>query len=151
MSAATPQQPGLRAFVVYDRALSYHLPFPVTNDDTAPLLHHGDTVLVDTRQRDPISKELFLIEWLSGQRQIVLCWHPRCKPDHPIAKLFNVGRYKPDPRLAEWCPPNGDEPLRWADGPYSATALAQKLIGRVVGLLEPRFEEPRKLVTEARP
>ncbi len=46
MTAAAPQQPGLRAFLVYDRAPPDHLPFLVTDDDSAPVLRPGDTVLL---------------------------------------------------------------------------------------------------------
>ena len=132
------QQPGLRAFIVFDEVPTGYILHEVQDDRMAPFLSRGDVAVIDTREADPIHGELSLIEWQSGRQQII-----------------EVGRFdRPeniegwDGQSEYWCAFWRMELLsfdceranhaRWFDGPYPEAAFAEKLLGTVVGIYEPR-------------
>lgn len=143
---SAPQQPDLRSFIVYDRLPPGCVVHPITNDDNSPHLRPGDLALIETADREPTQGELFLIEWHSRD------------PDTPrlaIVETFRRGalegwmvggtRARPCVNLL------GEEvhrPIRWADGRWTNAALTTMLRGRVVGVLAPRFEEPKRITQE---
>ena len=62
----TPQQPGLRSFIVYDALPAGHAAYPVMDNRNEPHLHVGDIVVVDPNDTMPSDGELFLMEWKSA-------------------------------------------------------------------------------------
>ncbi|MBI0475740.1 hypothetical protein D9601_10290 [Sphingomonas sp. MA1305] len=154
---AQPQQPDLRAFVVYGHVPDGCIAHLVTNNDSAPLLHPGDVVLIDTDQRDPIHDDLFLIEYGKGTPQ------PK---KHIVEVMLRSGRYgygaeRPGEYYdgVAWFtgayarPRSYEEYMRrvragtaihggcMIDGPVSNDEggnayMRDRLVGRVVGLLE---------------
>lgn len=157
----TPQQPDLRAFILYDRIPAGCIAFPITDDDSAPLLRAGDVALIDTTDRDPAEHELFGIQWNCGARSIVELWAlPGRYSSGPNGEMIDsrgwwAGPYnRPRSRQALASTYWARRPVPCSDGPYASEGpnagyLPSKLLGRVVGILEPRFEEPRRL--EAQP
>lgn len=163
MSALVPQQPTLRAFVVFDTLPAGCIPFLVTDERTAPLLRPGDVAVIDTSERSPAEHELSLIRWNDGRTTIVEAWTQPgrygCGPNGEMidTRCWYVAAYDRPRTNAHWCEAIEARPLRWgfADGPYAtegphAGALSRKLVGRVVGILEPRFAEPMRTAGEVR-
>lgn len=159
----TPQQPELRPFVVYDRTPAGCMPFLIANDDTAPLLRPGDVVLIDTRQREPIHRELFVIDYQSGpkrlRRNVVELFSKVGRfgggklGEHRERAAWYLGAYNRPRSAAEgeqWV--RQGRPLRMVDGPLVADHppavkyLRNQLIGLVVGILQPRFAEPLRQI-----
>lgn len=160
---AQPQQPELRPFIVYDRMPAGCIASVITNDDTAPLLRPGEVGLIDPSQREPVTDELFLIQWDSGTRSIVEAiprtLHLAAVDDRPAhdALVWFVAVYnrpKTPEQVAAWR--KAKRIIRTVDGPYAtegphAGYLQSKIVGRVVGILAPCFEEPKRLGGEVRP
>jgi hypothetical protein len=135
-----PQQPDLRAFVSYTSLPPHCVAFQVTNNDCLPHLRPGDIAIVDTRQREPAPHELFVIEYGRGRRPTRQIVELYTKRTGWWANACNRPRsYNPDLRA-----------VSGADGPYAMEGegldyLCDKLVGQVVGILEPAFEEPKRL------
>lgn len=156
-ASALPQQPGLRSFIVYDCLPPGCIAFPVTDNDAAPLLRVGDIAVLDPVEPEPIEHELFVIEWgrSSGnpRRCLVELWQREL--ENAEGKFFGwfAGAYnRPRTQQEAFRRARAEGVLRcFIDGPYPARGskngdyLPSLLIGRVVGILEPRFEEPKRL------
>lgn len=134
---ATPQQPGLRSFIVYDRVPAGHAAYPITDDRNAPHLHMGDFAIIDPSDTDPCEGELFLMEWHSS-------------PGH-----YSANETFSKPGITGWCigpvaQPEwvkeaiaaGAPPVRWCDFGYKTEALRERLMGRIVGLFQSTYSEP---------
>lgn len=151
------QQPDLRAFIMYDTAPRGWIPHLITDDEAAPILRPGDVVLIDPTQRDPIHRELFVIDYGRGQpgasRNVV---EMKCQDHTDGRREFRGWWSHPYNR-----PRSRDESRRWieerrrirfSDGPIDAgnpdgmLYLRTKLVGRVVGLLSPSFTEPMRQI-----
>jgi hypothetical protein len=160
----TPQQPELRAFIVYKHLPEGCIAFPITTDDSVPHLRKGDIAVVDTGDREGAERELFVIEY--GRTS------PR-GPTRHVVELFTKQHTGSGGRefLGWWAgaynrPRSREEFLARAprtgivsgfvDGPYAhrdyphpgdpqADYLPSLLVGRVVGILEPSFEEPKRI------
>ncbi len=132
------QQPGLRSFIVYSRAPDGTFVREVLDDANEPHLREGDFVAIDPADREPIVGELYLFESTSyrqddpGRLKIIQAtWNDGWKGWMIAAtnRLFDI------PSV------NGVvmEKIRFFDGPYTDEMLSQKIIGRVVGIVEPDF------------
>jgi hypothetical protein len=135
---APAMQPGLRSFIVYDRLPEGCAAFPVTDNRNAPHLAAGDMVVIDTRDHDPSEGELFAVEWMSGRREVVETFHLPKIPGWCVGPLAPQMPMALDGTVVTM-------PGRWCDFPYRHEALADRLIGRVIGILEPKFAEPMRL------
>lgn len=153
---ATGQQPDLRPFIVYDDAPIGCIAFVVADDETAPLLRPGDVVLIDTRDREPSDRDLFVIQWSSGRRSIVETFLRQVRyeqgSDAEAVESFGwcVGAYSRPRSYAEIIAAARRGSFRPVDGPYAAEGamagyLQSKLIGRVVGLLQPPLQEMKRI------
>lgn len=149
------QQPELRAYPVFDKLPKGCIMFPVVGEAAWPVLRHGEIVVVDTTQRDPIHGELFIIEFgkESGRPSKHLV-----ETFGRILNLVTDGVAKPS---LGWMvgaynrPKTAEEARLWVDqgranvfcdGPYASEGrnagyLPSKLTGRVIGILEPSFDE----------
>lgn len=147
---------GLRALFAFDAVPAGCIVVPVTEDDLAPHLRPGEFAIVDTEDREPISGELFLVAWMvgldrDGRERTALCqaeWRPSASPDGRDQSAWRVGslRRRRTPEERERLVEAGryDE-LGWSNGPYKPGMLEQQVRGRVVGILAPTFEEPKRL------
>jgi hypothetical protein len=160
MSALVPQQPNLRAFVVFDELPAGCIAFPIVNQDSDPLLRPGDVAVIDTNDRRA-DADLFLIEWgrssPAGPRRVLIELYPK-RGRYGVSAMegskWYAGAYA-RPRTAEAAVAAiiaGDKKCStFVDGPYDLEGerngdyLPSLLIGRVVGILEPRFAEPKRV------
>lgn len=107
---------------------------PVPDEDTAPHLHCGEFAVIDTRDRDPIIGEIYVIERnatptgaVPGKRRriVEVCVFG----DATFALALFVGPL----RKNQYIPEHGA--TRMLDGGYTAEGLRSRLVGRVVGVL----------------
>lgn len=129
------QQPDLRAFIVLPRLPEGCLSFIVPDDRAEPHLHAGDIAIVDPDDREPDHGDLFLIQFNGGRQQVVeIRRHPRLagfwSPHWGMTIQTLDGRHM--------------KVVGWSDGPYSTDHMREKLIGRVVGILQPAFDGPMR-------
>ena len=154
----TPQQPTLRPFVVFDALPSGCIAYIVTHQRSAPLLRPGDTVVIDTTSRQPVEGELSLIRWNDGTTSLVETFSRRgtygSGPNGEMiaTRCWYVGAYNRPRTEAEMRRAVSEGSMRWGmvDGPFAtegrnAGVLAEKLVGRVVGILNPSFAEPKRI------
>ena len=143
-----PMQPDLRSFIVYDRCPARCIAFPIADDRSLPHLRPGDVAVVDAADREPIERELFLIEWNDGGREIIETFSRAgrfgCGPAGEMidTHCWFVGPYnRPRTFEAAMAEARRTGILRGlVDGPYAtegrnAGVLQSKLVGRVVGIL----------------
>lgn len=145
MATATIQQPDLRAYIVLPKVPEDCLSFMVPDDRMEPFLHAGDIAIIDPADREPDQGDLFLIQWNDGGRQVVeIKRHP--KPENIVGWDGTTDYWQ-----ACWgmtmrsLGGENEVTMRWGDGPYSTFHLTDKLVGRVVGLLQPAFVEPLRI------
>jgi len=138
---ASAQQPGLRSYIVFDHIPDGCIAVEVVDRSAAPHLNRGDFVLVDTADREPAHGEHSVIRWSSGEMQVV---DLRLKPGRYGACID--GKYEFDALWwAQWqgamyrLDGRAAEVSTWGDGPYRAEQLAEKLVGKVVGIYQPNF------------
>ena len=164
-----PMQPELRAFIVYNQLPAGCIAFPITTDNSEPHLRKGDIAVVDTREREGVEHELFVIEWgrnapCGPERCVVELWTKEyTRPGGAKALGWWAGAYnRPRTREAFMAQKSGGIITGVIDGPYAhrdfphpgdpnADYLTSLLIGRVVGILEPTFEEPKRITGGVRP
>ncbi|WP_203309624.1 hypothetical protein [Sphingomonas beigongshangi] len=156
-----PQQPDLRAFVVYDRLPEGYVAFPVTDMANAPHLRPGDIAIIDPTDREPQYGELFLIAWGGERSAIVETWtRPMtlgCGPNGEYIETIGwlvAGSNRPRSfaEASERLDRGGY--MGWVNGTYAtegprAGYLNGLLRGKVVGVLEPAFDEPMRQIGRA--
>lgn len=145
------QQPELRPYIVYDRLPVEHLAHMV-RESTCPVLRHGETIVVDPSDRTVAAGDLFVME--SG----------RSSPNGPTRSVveFKQRNYCIQGDDGEWRDQpcwsalfystihdlsGGTKPIRMLDGPVrlsSAFYFEDRIIGRVVGILDSSFAEPMR-------
>lgn len=149
-----PQQPDLRAFIVYDSLPQGFAAYPVTDESNAPHLRPGDIAIIDPADRNPTPGELFVIDWQSGGSAIVETWSQRmtagCGPNSEMIdtvcwKVAGSNRARSAGDVAQRL--RAGLPVGWVNGPYPtegpyAGALNRKLRGKVVGILTGANAEP---------
>lgn len=144
MTTHIPTIPELRSYPCFDALPEGCLAHFIRENDSDPLLRMGEIVVIDPHQRDYIDSELFLIEWRSraGARQIVMPERRRRGQFDPVDHL--------PPIYVSSCAikpmPGADKKVsfgrvRWVDGPYSPEQLATLFLGRVLGILQPAFDD----------
>ena len=112
--------------------------YVLDDDHSEPVLHEGEFAVIDTNDREPENGALFLIEWNSGEREIVETYTRLISKAGIERPAWWTGQYS-RPRTREEL----DRAIRsgratTVDGPYAKTEfLAEKLIGKVVGVLAP--------------
>lgn len=153
MAVAEHITPGLRAYPVFSALPKGCIAFPVTDESSDPILRPGEFVVVDTDQREPVDRELALIQWSNGSRTIRETWLRAgsfgCGPRGSMIDTFAwfVGAYnrpRGQDQVVAWV--KAGRRGGWVDGPYAtegehAGYLASKIVGRIVGIFEPLFDE----------
>jgi len=132
----SPQQPGLRAFIVYSELPEGCFAIEAANSDQRDHVRRGEFAVIDPTDTEPCEGELFAIQWNGSY------------PDQlPPLALVEI-RY--NEKWGGWLAcvtrhvmaldgRNVGEAMCWADGPYQAEHLRTKLRGKVIGILEPDF------------
>ena len=155
---STAPQPDLRAFIVYDRLPDGCVPLLVTDDASAPFLRPGDIAVVDATDRAPEERELFAIRWLDGTTSLVETFSREgtfgCGSNGAMIRTlcWFVAQYNRPRTIEEWAArrQKGSIITGFTDGPYAtegpnAGHLQSKLVGRLVGILAPTTEEPKRI------
>lgn len=146
-------QPDLRPYVVHT-----HLPAGclahIVREATCPLLHLGETIVVDPNDRTIAAGDLFVME--SGR------FSPR-GPSRSVVEFKqrtycirdDDGEFRDAPCwsalfYSEMIPLDGSPstPIRFSDGPVklcNASYFEDRIVGRIVGILQPGFAEPMRL------
>lgn len=134
-------QPGLRAFVCYNELPAGLAAYPVMDNRSAPHLNVGDIAIIDPHDTTPFEGELFLMhEGMGSERFIINETFTRERiPGWCVGPVAQPS-WMSDVPCVPGCPPS-----RWCDFPYRTEVLEQKLLGRVVGILQPAFAEPKRL------
>lgn len=156
LPACLQPRPGLQVFGAVPPGC---FGFFVENDESDPLLKHGEFAIIDTSITDPEDGALFLIEWNRGAREIVeanlrynALSHRRTSrtPDGVSPPEWWVGAFRRPRSLHEINEALARRHvLRTVDGPYEASHLASKLIGKVVGVLAPDRHSREELMRRA--
>lgn len=151
------QQPDLRSFIVCDRLPEACLSYLVADHQNDPHLRPGDVVIIDPEDREPCMGELFLIARADGSRDIVETWSQQLRAGSgPNGKMIDTtcwfvagsARARTNAEVEDRIEHGAF--VGWADGPYAtegprAGSLQKRLIGKVVGILEPSFAEPLRM------
>lgn len=131
-----------RAMVVLDELPLGCIAFRVDDNRCEPVIRRGDIVAIDTSDRMPMPDEPYLIEWSNGGRSVVAAYFTTAPAGSAWHGRLFVGDLFPRQLMNLAGQPAG-EPIRWGDGPYTFEQLAEKMVGRVVGvLLDQRLAQP---------
>lgn len=138
----------LRALPVHSDVPPGCTVYPVADDRSSPHLRAGELAIVDLWDRTPDHGELFVISYdspceESGERLCIVMVYRRTlrvpADDGPT----------PQPRwlqAARWFAVPYDRSAT-VEGPFRPGGIERKLVGRIVGLYQPAFEEARRIAT----
>ena len=129
-------QPGL-ALTVSGSVPPGCMGYLIDDDDSEPVLRDGEFAIIDVNDREPVTGQLFLIEWDRGDRALVETFlRPNQKKDGTEVLRWWVGAYN-RPRSREQLDEAlaGRRTISCIDGPYKPGCLEAKLIGKVIGVL----------------
>jgi len=120
-SCTQAMQPDLRSFIVFDQITAGLGHFEVVDDWNSPHLRAGDVALIDYSDNEPCHGELFVVQWQSA-------------PDPEIVEVFWM------PKLGCWGTRVTCAELegvrRCGDWGYTDRGMADRILGRVVGIYE---------------
>lgn len=136
MASAAHTTPELRAYPIFEKLPEGCFAHPVSDDDNWPILRAGEFVVVDPNQTEPVLRELFVVNWSNGTRRVA---ETRKWGSWDGIAIGGLRRRKLMTLAGGEC----GEPMLWNDGPYPPEHLREKLAGRVIGILEPSFDETR--------
>ena len=141
----TAQQADLRAYIVLPRMPEGCVSHVIPDSRAEPHFHVGDIAIVDPDNRTPDHGDMFLIEWSNGGRQVVEI--RRFPKPEAIVGWNGVDEYWRLHWKAALTSIDGGKSkvVDWGDGPYSTAHLAPKIVGCVVGILQPAYEEPMRV------
>lgn len=162
MKRAVALWPELRALPVYDQLPAGCIAHLVTDRHSMPHIRPGEFVVVDTNDRAVRHLETYLIQWQDGRRNVCEAvaresnfsdksipqagWSVRSISDlrgKAIAEAIDEAkcRYDASGRVLKL------SMLGWSEGPFRSDDgyLESKLVGTVIGLYQPAFEEPKRL------
>lgn len=155
MSRAVALQPELRALMVFDQLPAGCISFPCIDEDCMPHIRPGEFAVVDTADRRPQHGELYVIQWNGGRRCICQARISGvASKDRPIDEAWSVGslagirgRDAVEAHLRALRETSAGIPslrrLAWSEGWFTEEHLTSKLVGRVIGIHVPEFEEPK--------
>ncbi|MGH6861808.1 MAG: hypothetical protein ACRECY_16275 [Phyllobacterium sp.] len=150
MSTMT-HQPELRALMMFDKLPAGCISFLVTDDYSLPHIRPGELVVVDTNDTRPRNGELSVIQWQSGRRQVCQSRISTKFREDDGSPTWSVGSLR-HPDIETWLKSEraaGRVPIYpgWSEGWFDSEHLQSKLVGAVIGIYQPNFEEPRRIVS----
>lgn len=134
-----------RALPIMQEVPPGHFMFQIERDCHEPHLHDGEWVVVDSNDRSITFGELYFVMQSNGPHlwQINRFKHKlssQSAEDRPVAMLspLNKMRWLPDGTI------DTTGPLFLSDGPIYIDCLERDILGRVVGLIDPRERFDRR-------
>lgn len=154
---AITQEPEYRALMMFDVLPEGCIAFPCTDQYSQPHIRPGEFVVVDTRDKTPRDGEVYVIQWQSGRRCICQTSASSVRSRRPgetewsddpqwivhsLKRLHGRAIADAQARAAE----TGKIAVLpgWSDGWFDTDHLREKLVGCVIGLYAPAFEEPNR-------
>lgn len=128
-----------QVFQIFDRVPDGCGLWPVTGNEHAPHLREGEWVLVDFNAREIELGEVYLTLGYTGPRlgQVNLITKGKVHCGFKERRHFMLVPLN-RPALDETGKPLPGQPLYGADGPYCEFHLRAVILGRVIGLIEPK-------------
>jgi hypothetical protein len=168
--ALTTPHPEYRALLMFEKVPAGFITFPCRDGRSLPHVKPGEFVVVDTNDRTPVAGELFVIKFNDKPINHHICmvrYRERVGWSDPTqgSDGWTVGAVVNDAvrRAVDTAPELGakggdhrrfmiEANLRtgaWLEGPYRTAGpsfdhLCNCLVGRIIGIYEPRFEEPKR-------
>lgn len=163
MNLPVATQPEYRALMLYDHLPEGCIAHLVIDSHSTPHIRPGELVVVDTVDRKVRHLETYVIEWIGGRRSV--CESVRCEfnwtdPAIPregwtVRSISGLrGRAAVDAIHAARAVASTQggmlslAGLAWSEGPYRSDDgyLESKLVGCVIGIYAPNFEEPKRAI-----
>lgn len=145
--AAFQHQPDLRALPILPSIPPSHMTFPVTDDTFHPHLQPGEFALIDIRDHQPENGELFLIAYCTSYLTGPGITYRLCQPLSRVEWERPDGVWTKLPGAGEahtlWVARHGMRRGCYSDGDFTTDYLAEKLVGRVIGIYVPVIGEAR--------
>lgn len=132
----------LRALMLFSDLPPGCILHPITDSRSVPHLRPGEFAIIDMEDREPQHGELFLIAYEcafedSGEvRRVVQTWN-RCERVLPAGHSMPVEAFR-------WFAAAYDRSAT-VEGPYKPGGIERALVGRIIGILAPAHEEPKRL------
>lgn len=153
MSASPVVTQELRALLVYDALPAGCIAKPVKDGGLAPHLRPGEFAIVDTTDCDPTHGELYFVAWMgscaadgSEAGDLAQAYRRDLNRDGTAWWVGSMQRPKPSAEAVARAIAVGDySAFGWSNGPYKDGVLERQIRGRVIGILAPSYEEPRRL------
>lgn len=152
MSASPVITQEVRALLVYDALPAGCIVKPVKDGGLAPHLRPGEFAIVDTTDCDPIHGELFFVAWMGRQAadgsengDLAQAYRRELNSDGSAWWVGSIRRQMSAEDRARAIEAHDWSALGWSNGPYKDGVLERQIRGRVIGILAPSFEEPRRL------
>lgn len=139
--SAEANQLGMRAYIVFDKVPAGHVTHHVECQRNAPHIRAGETIVVDSSDREPIHGEVFLFQYSSGPRgvsQTMIRRHREVLQDdgtraeEDLWWTCPLNRPQAGETIDDWI--KARRQLYLSDGPCRAEVLRKKIVGRVVGI-----------------
>lgn len=140
----TPQQPGLRSFIVYDELPAGCFAFEVEDNQTSPHVKRGEFVVVDETDLIPAAGELFLCAFSSAYPDTKYLQVMEVSNCSFLPGRFMLSEVRPRPLID--VTGQAVQKVKFMDGPYPPEYLIEKLFrGKVVGIYKPDFRNQIQL------
>ena len=123
----------VRALTIFDAVPAGCRAMPVPDDRNAPHLRRGEVAVIDPADCVLVHGELFAVQFGRGPSITQALW--RRHGDHANWWTHILNRPGNWPEAEAWMRAGRSVPA--ADGPYRPGGLEEKILGRVVGLLQP--------------
>jgi hypothetical protein len=142
--SAVALQPELRALMMFDKLPKGCFAFLVTDSYSLPHIRPGEYLVVDGSDTSPHAGELSVIQWQSGKRIV-------CQTRQHDDGSWSVGSLRRVDFDAWWKAERATGRIAvypgWSEGWFDTNHLQEKLIGAVIGIYQPNFEEPKRIVS----
>ena len=123
----------IRALTVLDAVPAGCRAMAVLDNRNAPHLRPGEVAVVDIVDCDLAHGELYAVQFGSGPSITQALW--RRHGDQGHWWTYTLNRPRDWPETEAWM--RGGKTVPSADGPYRPGGLEEKILGRVIGLLQP--------------
>jgi len=132
MSLSTTRNEGFRALTVFDVVPDGCRDLPVRDDWNAPHLRDGEVAIVDPGDCDLQHGELYAVAYSRGPEIMQAVW--RTAGNVTTWWAMNLNRPRSRDEFDAWLRAGRTIPA--ADGPYRPGGLEERILGRVVGILQ---------------
>ena len=144
LPATFHHQPQLRALLILPSIPPGCLTIEIDDEAFTPHLRPGEFAVIDVTDHHPEMGELFLIAYSRGKG---------CGRKHRVCQTFGeMSRLGPkgwsddgegEPTMM-WLARHGMWPGHWVESHFTTEHLAEKLVGRVIGVFVPKVGDERE-------